>query len=123
MSRQWNIWHYGESVQVEGASRHTYPLKHLLLKRHRDDLLDSNSKVNLSRASRVIEKIVNIAKRRRLVAEDGNFSLLNKITSDTIFGECFRLLTEELYNGGKPKRPGETMFATTANKMYKKSLP
>ena len=118
----WNIWHYGQSVQFEGASRHTYPLKRLLLKRHRDDLLDSNSKVNLSRASRVIEEIVNIAKRRRLVAEDGNFSLLNKITSDTIFGECFRLLTEELYNGGKPKRPGETMCATIANKMYKKSL-
>jgi hypothetical protein len=116
----WDTWQYGQSVQVGGITRHTYPLKRLLMKRHRDDLQDPKSKVNLCRANKVIEEIERIAKSKGLVSHDTNFSVLDKTLSDTIFEESFQSLTAALYNGAKPKRPGETMCATIANKMYKK---
>jgi hypothetical protein len=120
----WDLWHYGESLMTDGVSNHTYPLKRLLLKKHRDDIniKDKTSKENISRANKVIKALTDIALAKNLITQGQDFSLMARDLTDIIFQESFDDLCKELYlrNAGRPKRPNETIIGTIANKLYSK---
>jgi hypothetical protein len=115
----WDTWQHGQGVLWEGKIKHTYPLKRLLLKKHREDL-PKEYIVNISRTKIVMKKLENIAKINNLLLETENISFMDKSRSDSIFNASFNILTQTIYAKG-PKRPGETILATIANKIYRKN--
>jgi hypothetical protein len=109
----WDLWHKGDPSLEIG------PFKCLA----QSDCKQKKSKVQLSRAKGVMDKIIGIAIERRCVPRRSVMSKLSTKELDVIFDECFSELMQENTNGECDRhthcRPEEISYGTLYNLMKK----
>lgn len=108
----WDPWHYGH------AGLEIQPYKNLM-NGHASDLVTDLEKVNLSRASKVMKKIYEIAVAKGYLEEGVNVSELPREDSDRVIDKAYTLLLGELYENDQ-HRPGAKMVNTVANRLSKR---
>lgn len=112
----WDLWFFGNASLGVGP----YVLIHRQQRHGGAALVTDTEKQNLSRAVKVVRRLVAIAVEHHFVHSEAQVELLSRLDSDDLFYKAFKLLVLELYGADvnlEGRRFEDVLYPTLANKI------
>ena len=107
----WALWYFGD------AARNVKPYRVI----NGDEIIDKNTKTQLSRARRVIQCLEDIAIAERFITHKQRLLTLEYRDSIEVFHKCFEVLVRnDSLSTSNSKRPAELSFCSIYEKYVKK---
>ena len=107
----WALWYFCD------AARNVKPYSVI----NGDEIIDKNTKTQLSRARRVLQCLENIAITERIIAHKQRLLTLEYRDSIEVFHKCFEVLVRnDSLSTSNSKRPAELSFCSIYEKYVKK---